>query len=249
MRDRQPIRWLVLGGVIASAIGIAIGLSIHWFPPAASNRAGKVDTLYDVLIVCTVPIFVLVASVILFSAWRFRTRPGEENMDGPPIHGDTRLEIAWTVAPAVLIIGLVVYALVVLHDIEARPAGPQLEVNVTGEQFEWLFQYPSSVTGGKPLETAMLVLPEGESVDFNIRSRDVLHAFYVPAFRAQESAVPGITTHLRLTPTRLGNYDVICNQLCGLGHATMRAKLSVVTQAQFRSWLTREAQANGVSTT
>jgi cytochrome c oxidase subunit 2 len=239
----------VLCGVIASAAGIAIGLSINWFPPAAASRASKVDTLYDVLIIATVPVFVLVASVILFSAWRFRMRPGEENLDGPPIHGDTRLEIAWTVAPAVLILGLVVYALIVLHDIEARPAGPELQVNVTGQQFAWTFEYPTSVTGGKAVISDSLVLPEGESVDFAIRSRDVLHAFWVPAFRAQESAVPGITTHMRVTPTRLGTYDVVCNQLCGLGHSTMRARVRVITQAQFHSWLAHEVQANGVSTT
>jgi cytochrome c oxidase subunit II len=237
---KQPINRLILVGVLASAIGIAIGLTIHWFPRQASTQAHKIDTLYKVLVIASVPIFVLVALTILFCAWRFRMRPGQELQDGPPIHGNTRLEILWTLGPTVLIFGLVAYALVVLHQIEARPAGPELQVNVTGQQFAWSYEYPSSATGSAPLETTQLVLPLGESVNFDLRSKDVIHAFWVPAFRIQEDVVPGITTSYRITPDETGTFEVICNELCGLGHSTMRSRVQVVPKQQFESWLHRQ---------
>src|SRR6266508_6867453 len=90
---KRTVQQMVFVGVIASAAGIALGLSIHWFPKAASTQADKVDTLWDVLIIVTVPVFVLVSVIVLFSVLEFRMRFGEENLDGPPIHGNTRLEV------------------------------------------------------------------------------------------------------------------------------------------------------------
>src|SRR3954470_22574921 len=98
---------MVLGTiVVVSGIGIALGLFIDWFPASASTQAGKIDTLYDVLIIASVPFFVLVTTMILFCVAFFRMRPGQENEDGPPIHGNTRLEVIWTAIPAALIAGL-----------------------------------------------------------------------------------------------------------------------------------------------
>jgi cytochrome c oxidase subunit 2 len=83
----------------------------------------------------------------------------------------------------------------------------------------------------------------GTSVRFNLTSRDVIHAFWVPAFRIQDDVVPGITVHYRITPTRLGHYDVVCNELCGLGHSAMRSSVTVVTPAEFRTWLAAQVRA------
>lgn len=231
-----PLARAVIAAVVATAIGIAIGLSIHWFPVQASAQARRSDTLYYVLVIVSVPIFVLVVTVILYSVWQFRMRPGQELQDGPPIHGNTRLEIVWTAAPAVLIIALVSYALIVLHNNEAKGAGPELQVKVTGQQFAWSYEYPASA-GGAAVRSDVLYLPEGQSVNFKMTSLDVIHAFWIPAFRLQEDVVPGVTTSYRATPTRTGVYDVICNELCGLGHAVMRSSVHVVPQAQFQSWL------------
>jgi cytochrome c oxidase subunit 2 len=222
-------------GTIAAAIGIAAGLLIDWFPVQAASQARKIDTLYHVLIIVTVPIFVLVQTVVLFSVWKFRVRPGEERLDGPPIHGNTRLEIVWTALPAMLIAALCVYAFIVLHDIERKPA-QEMEINVTGQQFSWSFQYPASA-GGHSVVSDQLYLAKDQPVRFRIHSVDVIHAFWIPAFRIQEDAVPGITTSYRVTPDRLGTYDVICNELCGLGHALMRSQVHVVTRSQFDAWL------------
>src|SRR5882757_2193587 len=181
-------------GAIATAIGIPLALIVPWFPAAASAQAKRVDTLYDVLLIASVPIFVIVETVVLFSVWKFRMRPGEELKDGPPIHGNTRLEVLWTAIPAALLLGMVGYSFVVLHENEAKPAR-EIQIGVTAQQFAWTYQYPPSVTGGAPLNSYRLYVPKGESVYFNLRSRDVIHAFWIPAFRIQEDVVPGITTH------------------------------------------------------
>ena len=111
-------------GVVASILGIAAGLLIDWFPVAASEEAKPIDTLWDVLIIVSVPVFVVVTVVVLFSVWKFRMRPGEENLDGPPIHGNTRLEVIWTTIPAIMLVGLCTYAFVVLEDVEAADGQP-----------------------------------------------------------------------------------------------------------------------------
>ena len=180
---------------------------------------------------------VLVATMILYCVWQFRMKPGEELKDGPPIHGNTRLEVFWTAIPAVLILSLVSYSFVVLRDNEKRPPGKEIKVQVTGQQFAWSYEYPPSVTGGAPLKTNSLYLPRGEAVYFELRSVDVIHAFWIPAFRLQQDVVPGIETHYRATPTRLGSYPVICNLLCGAGHGLMRSTAHVVTPLQFEAWL------------
>src|ERR1700691_2202988 len=248
--SRRAIAGTAVAGLIATAIGIALSYVIHWFPVQASVQAKNTDTLYHVLVIASIPIFVLVVTVILFSVWQFRMRPGEELEDGPPIHGNTRLEVFWTAVRAALLLGLVSYSFVVLYNNEKKPAGvPEVQIGVTGQQFFWDYEYPSSVTGGAPLKSYQLYLPEGDTVYFNMRSKDVIHAFWIPAFRLQEDVVPGITTHYRATLDRLGTYPVVCNLLCGAGHSLMRSAVHVVPPARFRAWLSsQERSGSGVAT-
>jgi cytochrome c oxidase subunit 2 len=250
--ERSMIVAAVLA-VIAVAIGIVLSYVIKWFPVQASTQAIETDRLYHVLVIASIPIFVLVVTVILYCVWRFRMRPGQELMDGPPIHGNTRLEVFWTAIPTVLLLGLVGYSFVVLHNNEKKPAR-EIQVGVIGQQFAWSYVYPPSITGSAPLHSTQLYLPENESVLFNMNSRDVIHAFWIPAFRLQEDVVPGITTHYRATPDRLGSYPVVCNLLCGLGHSLMRSTVHVVTPAAFHAWITLQMRSNargvtGASTT
>jgi cytochrome c oxidase subunit II len=243
---RRTAMQMIIVGTIASVLGIAAGLAINWFPPAASTQADEIDTLWDVLVIASVPVFVLVTTVIGFSILNFRMRPGEENLDGPPIHGNTRLEVIWTAIPAVLIVGLVTYAYVVLRDIEKTPAlaAGQKErvVRVFGEQFAWTFEYNE---GGRRFRTAQLYLPAGQSVKFNVESKDVIHDFWVPDFRMKIDAVPGITTSYRVTPksSAIGNHQIVCAELCGLGHAFMRQTAHVMTPQAFASWVRRTSAA------
>jgi cytochrome c oxidase subunit 2 len=225
---------MLLIGVIAVAIAIPAALLIPWFPADASTQASNVRTLYDVLLIVSIPIFVLVETVIGYSIWKFRMRPGEEEKDGPPIHGNTRLEVVWTALPAILILGLCTYAYTVLRSNEKTHPGAML-VNVTERQFAFEFSYPEA--GGKQIVTPELYLPKDDPVVFKLRSLDVIHSFFVPQFSEKIDAVPGITTTLRVTPTRIGTYAAECTELCGPGHSLMRAAVRVVTPAAFKTWL------------
>jgi cytochrome c oxidase subunit 2 len=240
--NRRSLSLTFLAALLAVAIGIVLSYAIHWFPVEASTQAHNTDTLYHVLVIASIPIFVLVVTVVLYCVWQFRMKPGEELKDGPPIHGNTRLEVFWTALPAVLLLGLVGYSFVILHKNEAKPAR-EIRIGVTAQQFAWTYQYPPSVTGGAPVNSYQLYIPKGESVKFELHSKDVIHAFWVPAFRVQEDVVPGITTNWRVTATRLGNYPVVCNLLCGLGHSLMRSTVHVVPQAQFQTWVKSQLAA------
>jgi cytochrome c oxidase subunit II len=235
--ERTPVVWMIIHGLIASALGIAAGLAIDWFPEQASTQAGPIDTLYDILIWVSVPVFVTVTIIVLFSVQHFRMRPGEEQLDGPPIHGNTRLEVIWTAIPAVMLVVLCSYAWVVLNDIEEAQAN-EMRINVVGQQFAWTFEYPQA--GGKPIKSTQLYLPKDRPVRFYVKALDVIHDFWVPAFRMKIDAVPGIETKYRITPTKLGTYPVVCAELCGLGHAVMRSTTRVVTPAAFNKWIAEQ---------
>jgi cytochrome c oxidase subunit 2 len=228
---------MALIAVIGIAILLPIALLLPWFPTDASNQASNIHTLYDVLLIVSVPIFVLVETVVVYSVWKFRLRPGDEERDGPPIHGNTRLEVIWTALPAVLILGLCGYAYSVLRANEKTHPGAMV-VNVTERQFAFEFSYPRS--GGKQVISPELYLPKGQPVVFKLRSLDVIHSFFVPEFSEKLDAVPGITTTVRVTPTRLGAYPVECTELCGAGHSLMRATVQVVSPSGFQSWIGRQ---------
>ena len=222
---------------IVAQVGIdalaAIALVIPWFPADASKQAHNIHTLYDVLLIASVPIFVLVETVVLFSVWKYRMRPGDEMKDGPPIHGNTRLEILWTALPALLIIGLCTFAYTVLRSNEDSKKN-EITVHVTERQFAFQFAYERS---GQTVISPELYLPQNQPVVFKLRSLDVIHSFFVPEFSQKLDAVPGITTTLRVTPTRTGSYPAECTELCGAGHSLMRATVNVMTPAAFQSWL------------
>jgi cytochrome c oxidase subunit II len=236
--EGHPFAQMIAIGVIASIVGTAGALAIPWFPTDASEAAGDVDTVYDVLLIASVPVFVLVMTVAIYCVWRFRARPGDTG-DGAPIHGNTRLEVIWVTVPFILVTGLAIYGWVVLNDIEAKERN-ELAVNVTGQQFTWSFEYPN-----EKVKSSDLVLPVHRPVHFRIKTKDVIHSFWVPQFRLKSDAVPGITTTIRLTPDRLGNYEVVCAELCGIGHATMRNRVRVLRTSAFEDWLAEEKGGGG----
>lgn len=240
--SRSVVLEMVLVGTVASVIGILIGLAIDWFPEQASTQADPIDTLWDVLVICSVPIFVGVTITVLYAARLFRQRPGEEELDGPPIHGNTKLEVVWTTLPALMLIALCTYAYVVLDDIEEAPAASapkEMVVDVYGEQFAWTFKYNEGVKG-QEFGTTQLYLPKDRSVRFEVHSKDVIHDFWVPQFRMKIDAVPGETTGYRVTPNRIGDYPVVCAELCGLGHAYMRQAVHVLEPAKFQAWYDKQ---------
>ena len=234
---KSPLARMIVYGLIATAIGLAITLSIDWFPKQGSSDADDIDTLYNWLLIVSVPIFVLVMTVAIYSVIRFRARPGDTG-DGPPIHGNARLEVVWVVIPFILVSVLAAYAWITLDDIEAKKKN-ELVVDVTGQQFAWSYRYKGP--GGKLVQSPQLYLPVNRPVKFEIHTKDVIHSFWIPDFRLKQDAVPGITTSWRATPTKLGTHDVVCTELCGVGHSLMRGNVHVVRAGQFTAWLNKQA--------
>lgn len=231
---RKGIVQLVAIGVV---IGVALTLTalfLQWLPTSASEEFDRIQAVYWFATVISIAIFSLVTAVVLFSVWKWRV-PDDDDADGPPIHGHTGLEILWTAVPAVLVTAIgIVSAIVLARNGEAgtRP----LEVQAIGQQFAWKFVY-SDFEG---VETGELVLPVGRETRFTMSSVDVIHSFWVPNFGQKMDAVPGIETTILVTPDRTGEFAVVCAELCGLGHATMRARARVVTQDEFDAWIEEE---------
>src|SRR5215213_3491937 len=238
---KHPLGRMFLIGIVASLIGVAIALAIDWFPVNAADSTKDIDTLYDVLMIVSVPIFVLVMTVAIYSVVRYRARPGDMG-DGAPIHGNTRLEVIWVTIPFIMVTALAIYGWIVLDDLEAKQKN-EMVVKVTGQQFTWTFEYPS-----EKVNSPELVLPVNRPVEFKIQTKDVIHSFWVPQFRLKSDAVPGLTTAIRLTPDKTGRYEVVCAELCGLGHATMRQFVRVLPASQFDSWLSKQRKAAGGGT-
>lgn len=224
---------MVLFSTLAALVGTAIVLLMDWFPEDGSTAAEPIDTLYDVLLIFSVPIFVLVMAVAIYCVVKFRARPGDMG-DGAPIHGNTRLEIFWVTIPFLIVSGLSVYGWFVLEDIEAREPS-EMVVKVTGQQFTWNFEYPS-----QKVRSSELVLPKDQPVHFEITTKDVIHSFWVPEFRLKSDAVPGLTTDVRTTPNKVGEWNVVCAELCGLGHATMRQEVKVMERSAWDTWVQQQ---------
>lgn len=225
---------MILIGTAAAAILIGLSYVIDWFPPQASKNAAEVDTLYHVLLIVSIIVFVLVMTIAIYSVYRFRARPGDMG-DGAPIHGNTRLEIIWVMIPFLLVAGLGGYGWKVLADEEKHQSG-EIHIEVIAQQFTWHFQYQ----GNGNFQTDELYLPKDRPVRFQIISKDVIHQFWVPATRLGEDAVPGEMTLLRFTPSRLGTYDIVCAELCGAGHSTMRSRMHVLTPQAYATWLAKQ---------
>jgi cytochrome c oxidase subunit 2 len=234
---RGVIVKLVAVGLAASAVAFAFAFFIPWLPMSASREAGRIDFVFWLVSIICIGIFAVVAAGLLYAIVKFRARPDDDS-DGAPIHGHTGLEIAWTAVPAVLVVVISIASAVALAQNDTLPKR-HLVVDVTGQQFAWSFTYP----GYKNLASSTLRLPVDEAVELKLTAKDVNHSFWVPEFRQKQDAVPGITTRLVVTPTRVGTYPLICTELCGLGHALMRARVVVMKPDAFRAWATGQKQA------
>jgi cytochrome c oxidase subunit 2 len=235
VRKRSIIQMVLVGVAVGGALAM-VAVFIPWLPSADSSQAEKVDDLYWFVTIICMAIFALVAGVSVYAIWKFRVAPDDEE-DGSPIHGHTGLEVVWTALPAALVTAISIYSGVVLVQIERIPAEHRV-IEVTAQQFAWSFTYPEAkVTSGQ------LALQVNQPVELKLTAKDVIHSFWVPEWRMKKDAVPGIETNLIVTPTKLGTFTVICTELCGLGHAAMRAQALVLTQEGFQRWLQKEKKA------
>jgi cytochrome c oxidase subunit 2 len=237
VRKSLIIQLLVIA-VVIGVVAFVIGFWIPWLPPLASEEGGRIDDLYIVTSAICLVIFAIVASVSLYALVKFRARPDDDE-DGKPIHGNTVLELFWTAIPTVLVTAIAVYSAVVLVKNEDLPEGHRtIEVNAV--QFAWSFAYPD-----EGLErVGELYVPVGETIELELTAHDVIHSFWVPEWRVKQDAVPGTLQRVIVTPTKTGKFPIICTELCGIGHSTMRNWVNVVPAEEFDRWL-QEMQADG----
>jgi cytochrome c oxidase subunit 2 len=231
---RKGIVQLVAIGIVLGVLVTLVAVLFQWLPTSASKEFDRIQDIYWFATVISIVIFSLVGAVVVYSVWKWRV-PLDDDLDGPPIHGHTGLEIAWTAVPAILVIALGIVSAVVLSE-NGQASSNALQVKAIGQQFAWRFEYPDY----GDFQTGELVLPVDQQAQFTMEAVDVIHSFWVPNFGQKMDAVPGIETTILVTPDRTGEFAVVCTELCGLGHATMRAKARVVTQAEFDAWIAEQ---------
>jgi cytochrome c oxidase subunit 2 len=207
-------------------------------PPSASTIAPDVDWLFYFILAICIVFFLIIVFVTLLFAWKYRYVPGVDHGIAPG-HSNA-LELTWTFIPTVLVVLIFYYGFTGYVHMSVPPANAY-EIGVQAQTWNYSFQYPNGVVVG-PLD---LTIPSGQPVVFVLNSSDVIHGFYVPAFRIKKDIVPGRYNKCWATAVDTGKdetYDVFCTQYCGKGHSTMRAKLTVKSPAAFKVWM--EAAAN-----
>ena len=234
---RAFIIWLA-----ATVLGLLVFLVIapqleSWgvLPTVASERVGEIDQVLWLFTVLSIPVFMLVIVFAGYSVFAFRSR-SRPTSDGPIMRGNQRLQFTWVGVSIVLVAFLFGYGLYFLNQVSAAPAGDVLQVNVTGEQWLWDYSYPQygNISG------TTLELEVNRPVEFTINSIDVQHSFWIPSLGIKQDAVPGETTHISVTPNKIGTYVVRCAELCGLYHAYMETPVHVVSSADFQTWVSQQ---------
>ncbi len=236
-------------------------LSPWWMTPIASNWGSIDDALIITLYICAIA-FVGLNLFLALALFKYRNRPGHKAHYEPE---NATLEKRLTLWTGVGIAGMLAPGLIAWNQYVSVPEDAAV-VEATGQQWQWGFRFPGQdgvlgtaavahISADNPfglnpadphgkddvlIETSELRLPLGKPVKMVLRSKDVLHDFYVPQFRAKMDLVPGIVTYFWLTPTRTGTFDILCAELCGVGHHMMRGTVVVEEQAAFDRWLSEQ---------
>jgi len=230
--ERLPYLKLVLASLALGTVVSVLMMQYDWMGDAASTAAGPIDTLMDAMIIISSFVFAIVCVALGYALYKWRVKPGDES-DGLPIHGNTKLEIIWTLIPTIIVLFAAGYSWVVLNEIEEKDSDA-MTVNVYSQQFAWTFGYPEE---GNKWSEGEFHVPVGQQVIFRMNAQDVIHSFWVPEWRIKKDNVPGITTEAVITPDKVGTYQLICTELCGAGHATMRAVVVVEPREDYEKWV------------
>lgn len=242
-----------------------------WLPVGASAAAPAIDHHFTVTFILMGVVFVAAQLALGYAVWLYRDR-GSASGKVPYSHGNTRMEIIWTVLTTVLFVGLNLASSSIWASERFRPAvNDAVQVEVTGMQFAWYFRYPGAdgkfgatkpeledaSAGGEAalgldtkdpaskddVVTGIMVVPVNREIEVILRAHDVIHSFFIPNMRFKQDAVPGLAIHMHFTPVQTGDYEILCAELCGLGHYKMHGMLKVVSQEEFDKWLAaREAE-------
>jgi cytochrome c oxidase subunit II len=210
---------------------------MSWVPEAASEFAGKVDTIIWFVTVISLIFFLLITFFLVYFAIKYRRR--KENEETPYITGSHILEAVWTIIPSILLIVIFAYGFIVFREMRTPPKDA-LEINVTGRQWLWQFKYNNGKT-----EVNELHVPEGKPIKLVMKSEDVNHGFFVPAFRVKQDLMASMYTQLWFTATKTGTYDLFCTQYCGTGHSAMLGKIVVMSPEEYEKWEKSEEKVAG----
>lgn len=207
-------------------------------PEAIGNMAEKVDSLFNIITWIALAMFILVEVLLLVFLIRYRRRWSDDQ--GQSIHGNTKIELIWTIIPALILVIIGILGSQITYDLQ-RPPKDVYTIEVVGKKWAWDFKYPEGFR-----TTNELYVPEGKNILFKITSNDVIHSFWIPAIRMKQDAVPGRETQFWTGPMQQGTYSIPCAEYCGTMHSMMIGKLHVVSQNDFNQFV----QSGGkVSTT
>ncbi|WP_414546208.1 cytochrome c oxidase subunit II [Nostoc sp. CCY0012] len=253
-----------VGGIIVTIISLWIGQQAYsWLPPQAAAESQLIDDLISFLVTLGAFIFLGVTSTLMYSIIFHRAKTGDFS-DGPHIEGNVTLEVVWTAIPIMLVLWIASYSyqvyeqmgiqgpmeLVHLHNpvgMESAYAAPKDEpantlaepvenIDVLAKQWAWVFHYPE-----KNVTSTELHLPSDRRVHLALQSEDVLHGFYIPAFRLKQDIIPNHTIDFEFTPIRVGQYRLTDSQYSGTYFATMQANVVVESPADYQQWLAQAA--------
>src|ERR1700694_4843641 len=218
-----------------------------WLPVGASAAAAGIDHHFATTYLLMGVVFVAAQFTLGYFAWRYRD--GNSSSPARYSHGNNTLEIVWTVLTFILLVGLNLMSSSIWASERFRPAEPgAVQVEVTGMQFQWYFRYPGPDGKFGATKPELIDASAGGEAALGLDTtdagaQDVIHSFFVPAMRFKQDAVPGLAIHMHFTPISIGDYEIACAELCGLGHYKMHGMLKVVSQEDFDKWLAaREAE-------
>jgi cytochrome c oxidase subunit 2 len=242
VRRRALVVTLVFGAALALA-GVAAAGNGGFAPPTPqSPNASRINDAYDLIAIPTGIILVLVEVSLIVFVVRYRRGRRPRTVEGPQMHGATRLELIWTAIPVLILAGIaafVFYKLPGIKDVpRAKAAGGNVEIRVDAHQFYWQFTYPNGAVSIDELHA-----PVGKVVDVAIHSQDVDHSWWIPELGGKFDAIPGTTNHTWFHANRIGTYRGQCGEFCGVFHAAMNASVKVESQQDYQRWLATKAGA------
>jgi len=243
---RRDLIWgVVLWAIISIlAVGVAVFL-MDPFPAVGAEESALIDDAFMVMTYMGAPVFAIVITVLIYSLWKWRATgtPEEGTDDGPPVLGTNWFPKAWFGVTSALAVVVMIYpGLTGLADLRADDTA-EMRIEVTGLSWQWLINYPDEGIRLSSSAGDELILPDDTRIQFDVTALDIIHSFWVPAFRQKIDAVPGQTTTMYTTVTGTGGYEddvayrIQCAELCGLNHTTMAMNVRVVERAEFDEWV------------
>jgi cytochrome c oxidase subunit 2 len=211
-------------------------------PDQVSTYAAEIDGMFHLIMWITGIVFVIVEGLLLFFLWQYRHREGRQ---AHYTHGNNRVEVVWTIVPALICVLLALLSRRMWTEIKENMPNDALQVHVTGEQFAWNFRYAGPDgqfdTPDDIVTLNQLHFPVGKPVVATLTSKDVIHSFFLPEFRVKQDLVPGMKTRIWFEANRVGHWELACAELCGLGHYRMKGFVTVDTPEDFQKWLAEQS--------